>query len=318
MNIVLHITREEYFTSPSIKSLYIGSQPILNYNEEVNRFEFKNLHLPKKLGNELQTNQANFPINLDAGTPIYKFNQYQTETYNPQIPITPTLKDALYRTYFVLEPWTIFDGYSGTFFDFGIEENFFEKSIWFLLGFQKELIFPDLTKSKRQIQNNFFNNSFPFTTNAQIESLDISQYFQNPDSFPLFTNQQGIIQYAPTSNNNKLTNKKKNLVETIISQVSSTIISKNISINNNQSIFKIRSDILNNHNYLDGTIKNIFGIIDKSYLVNDYIYSRNEDIVFTINKKTIINKISIEIVNADNTPALLDSNSIIIFKVIKN
>lgn len=307
-----------FFTAPCIKSFYIGSQPVFNYNQEVNRFEFKDLHLKKKLGNGLQTGQADFPLNEDAGDPIYKFNQYLTETYNPQIPVATTLKDANFRTYFVLEPWTIFDGYGGTFFDFGLEESYFENSLWFLLGFERELLFPDLTKSKRQIQNNFNNNSYPFTTNANIESLDITQYFNNPDSYPTFTNQQGIIQYAPNSNNNKLTNQKKNLVETIISQVSSTIISKNISINNNQGIFKVKSDVIGNTNFLDGTIKNIFGIIDKSYLINDYIYSRNEDMIFTINKKTIINKINIEIVNADDTPALLDPNSIVIFKVTKN
>ena len=308
----------DYYTAPTVKEFYIGCMPVFTYNQEENRFEIKDLHLQKKLGNDLRAPSDDHPEVNQAGNNIYIINPKQTQTNNPQIPVNPDLISAVARNYYVLKRWTIFDSYSGCFFDFGIDKKYYKNSLWYLLGFQEELIFPEIIHSKRQILNNYLNYSFPFTTNVNVQSLDINEYSVNPDGLPTFVNQQGIIQYAPASQNNKDNNKKVNLVEIIISQISSNIPSKNISINNNQGVFFIKSNIIPNKNYMDGTIHNIVGIIDKSYLINDFIYSKNDDLIFTIDKKTIINNIDIEIVNADNSEPLLDENSIVIFKIIKN
>lgn len=308
----------DYFTAPTIKEFYIGCMPVFTYNQEENRFEIKNLHLQKKLGNDLRAPTDEHPQETQAGDNIYIINPKKTQTNNPQIPNDPDLISATTRNYYVLKRWTIFDSYSGCFFDFGIDKEYYKNSLWYLLGFQEELIFPDIKYSKRQILNNYLNYSYPFTTNVNIQSLDINEFSVNPDGLPTFVNQQGIIQFAPLSQNNQVNNKKVNLVEIVVSQISSNIPSKNISINNNQGVLFIKSNIIPNKNYMDGTIHNIVGIIDRSYLVNDFIYSKNDDLIFTIDKKTIINNIDIEIVNADNSQPLLDENSIVIFKIIKN
>jgi len=315
----------DYYTSPSVKKFYVGADQILfTYSETENRFEIKQCHNAKKLGNDLRVLETDYPINPNAGNAIYKINPYDTETMNPII--IPNAPDATLvndgtagevRPFFSLERYKVFDAYGGIFWDFSIDESWYKKSLWYILGFSKETIFNQSpTKSTRQLINTYGQSSFPLTTNALIESDDMIEFSVNPQSYSTFIGQLPIIQFSSEALAPP-TNRPQNLTQIIVSQVSSSISAKQITINNQEGVYLVRSNIIPNQNYLDGEYNNIVGIVDKSYLVNDFIYSKESDLIFTITKKCIINNVKIDIKNADGTDAILDENSLIIFKIIK-
>ena len=316
-----------YYTSPTIKRMYIGAdQIIFGYSQGENRYEISQCHNAKKLGNDLRVFETDFGVELNAGNPIYKINPYDTETNNPVV-VPNSVSDLLVinqstigqtRPFFSLERYKIFDAYGGIFWDFSIDESFYNKSLWYILGFSKETIFDQSpTRSTRQLINTFGQLSYPLTTNALVESDDLVEFSVNPQSYSTFVGQLPVIQFS-SEVDQPPTNRPQNLTQIIVNQVSSSIGAKLITINNQEGVYLVRSNIIPNQNYLDGEYNNIVGIIDKSYLVNDFIYSKGSDIIFTITKKCIINHIKIDIKNADGSDAILDENSLIIFKIIKN
>tara|TARA_E500000318_G_C3567938_1_gene216537 strand:- start:3110 stop:5683 length:2574 start_codon:yes stop_codon:yes gene_type:complete len=317
----------DYFTSPTIKKFYIGADQILfSYSETENRYEIKQCHMSKKLGNDLRVlEEPDFLVNPNAGQSIYKINPYDTETNNPTVvPNNPA--DVLVvdetvagntRPFFSLQRYTVFDSYSGIFWDFSIDTSFYKKSLWYILGFTENIIFNQSpTRSTIQLINTYGQNSFPLTTNALINSDDMINFSVNPQSYPSFIGQLPIIQFS-TAPNQPETNRPENITQIILNQNSTSITADKITINNQEGIYLVRSNIIPNMNYLDGEINNIVGVIDKSYLVNDFIYSKESDLIFTISKKCSINNIKIDIKNADGTEAILDENSVIIFKITK-
>tara|TARA_R110000744_G_scaffold189457_1_gene308561 strand:+ start:502 stop:3108 length:2607 start_codon:yes stop_codon:yes gene_type:complete len=319
----------DYYTSPTITKCYIGAdQLLINYNETENRFEVKQCHNMYKAGNDLRAidEAENINQNPNAGLPILKINPLSTnQTFNPQTAPTDSATEFLVidqttpgavRPFFSLERYTIFDSYSGLFWDFTTDESFFNKSIWSILGFTPDIVFDQTPNtSTRQVRNSYTKNSYPLTTNANINSEDIMAYSVNPQGFSTYIGQLPVIQYQTTTNP---TNRPPNIIQQVLSQNSTSISAQKLAIQNNEGVYLIRSNIIPNKNYLDGQVMDIVGVVGKSALSKDFIYSFSNDLIFTITKTTIINSININITNADGSDAILNENSLIIFKVVKN
>ena len=281
-----------------------------------------------KAGNDLRAidEAENINQNPNAGLPILKINPLSTnQTFNPQTAPTDSATEflvidqttpAAVRPFFSLERYTIFDSYSGLFWDFTTDESFFNKSIWSILGFTPDIVFDQTPNtSTRQVRNSYTKNSYPLTTNANINSEDIMAYSVNPQGFSTYIGQLPVIQYQTTTNP---TNRPPNIIQQVLSQNSTSISAQKLAIQNNEGVYLIRSNIIPNKNYLDGQVMDIVGVVGKSALSKDFIYSFSNDLIFTITKTTIINSININITNADGSDAILNENSLIIFKVVKN
>ena len=82
--------------------------------------------------------------------------------------------------------------------------------------------------------------------------------------------------------------------------------------------YAIRSDIVGNSSFVDGTGNTampIVSVMSKQNPAGDFYITPEADISFTITKPTRISDISIEITEPDGTPAPISERSSVIFKI---
>tara|TARA_R100000734_G_C3319080_1_gene114222 strand:- start:604 stop:3180 length:2577 start_codon:yes stop_codon:yes gene_type:complete len=310
-----------YYTDIIIDKVYLGCFPKLEYNSVENKFEFSNLHTGRPAGNTpysltpISAYSVNANLNPNAGNNYYLINPFNHPIiYHPHVrPTTATPQTALLQEYNVLR-WTVFDSFSGIGIkSFGIDDNNHYRNFLYVLGYKN--IIPDLNVDKYTtlIRNNFDIVSYPFTTNAQLESPDIIQYNGNLFGAAYFTNQPPVLQQIVSHNWTVGFN------QIIINATSTTFTADKIASKTNHGFYIIRSDMIGESKYIsNGELVNTVSIVSKENRIDDFLFMQGTgDMIYTFKQPCTIQNIKTEIYNNDNTPAILDDNNSVIYKIKK-
>jgi hypothetical protein len=320
-NIIQH-NNIDYYTDITIDRIYLGCFPKLQYNSVENKFEFSDLHTGRPAGNTpysltpIGVYSAATSLNPNAGNNYYYINPYNHPIiYHPHIrPVTTTPNDLAIDAFYNVPRWTIFDSFSGIGIkSFGIDSTNNYRNFLYVLGF-KNLI-PDLNVSKYSslTRNNFNISSYPFTTNAQIESQDIIEYSGNLFGAAYFTPQPPVLQQIPSHSWNVGFN------QIIVNATSTTFTADSIASKTNHGFYIIRSDMIGESKYIsNGQLVNTVSIVSKENRIDDFLFMQSTgDMVYTFKQPCTIQNIKTEIYNNDNTPAILDENNSVIYKIRK-
>ena len=319
---------EQYYTDITIDRIYLGSFPKLKYNSIENKFEFSDLHLGRTAGNTpyslspIAAYAAQNSVNDNAGNNYYYINPYDHPIiYHPHIrPLSTVANPPNFPVFpqtggnYNVPRWTIFDALCGIGIKlFGISDNNNLRNFWYVLGFKN--IIPDLNVSKYTtlIRNNFNIVSYPFTTNAQVESADIIEYSGNLFGASYFTPQPPVLQQLVTHS------WTVGYTQIVLNANSSTFTADSIASKTNHGFYIIRSDMIGESKYIsNGQLVNCVSIVSKENRIDDFLFmSSMGNQVYTFKKPCIIQNIKTEIFNNDNTPAVLDENNSVIYKITK-
>jgi hypothetical protein len=312
---------KNYYTDIIIDKVYLGCFPKLEYNSVENKFEFSNLHTGRPAGNTpyslspISAYNANSNLNPNAGNNYYLINPFNHPIiYHPHVrPNNPAPQTAQLEEYNVLR-WTIFDSFCGIGIkSFGIDDNNHYRNFLYVLGYKN--IIPDLNVDKYTTltRNNFDIVSYPFTTNAQIESADIIEYSGNLFGAAYFTNQPPVLQQISSHQWTVGYN------QIIINATSTTFTADKIASKTNHGFYIIRSDMIGESKYIsNGQLVNCVSIVSKENRIDDFLFmSGVGNQTYTFKKPCVIQNIKTEIFNNDNTPAILDENNTVIYKITK-
>ena len=317
--------------------LYLGADnPTLSWDGT--HFSLSNLHTGMNRG---QTNwvagDPNFPTvgeDLDASDVVYKINPREdfvdfTPDRVPMRDDTRTfdyLGNAINIPYMNnnLEAWKIYDYLTGIFIeDFAIKPEFWEDSLWGILGFTYEQFHNE--DNNRQVRIQFGNSnalSKP-TTNAEVVEGDTKIYITNAFGVPMYNNM------VPSAFNQLGYLKTKAHVQNlavypkIIHKTGSiNLIADNLPTRMIRGYYTIRSNLLEDNPFIGGKENNtqmpVIGIVDKINGDGDFYFGQESSLVYTITKPLRVASIAVSVHDPDGSYARTSKQSTVLFKVEKN
>tara|TARA_Y100000361_G_scaffold153164_1_gene174312 strand:+ start:3310 stop:6786 length:3477 start_codon:yes stop_codon:yes gene_type:complete len=341
-------TTSELTATPALNTafynnkMYIGADsPKLEFDGKY--FNFKDLHTALNKGNLVPIDplvDTAYDPN-EGGRIVYKINPSQEyEMYSPvQFPYNrndlgvdyylagTTDKRRLIRMNFNLEPLTIYDTTTGIFIaDWGYNEDSWNSGLWGRLGFSYNQFHSDTLSRTERINLNNVSDLNVVTTNASVDCVDTKSWSQNQYGVPKY---DGSPLIASTINISESAHDGTNPPDDVIFQVrwippiyqtteSIKIQAQNYPISMFNGYYAIRSDIVGDSSFVDGTGNTampIVSVMSKQNPAGDFYITPEADISFTITKPTRISDISIEITEPDGTPAPISERSSVIFKI---
>ena len=220
----------KYFTQR-----YVGANnPICQFNQDTNRYEFIQLHEALNVGNDkLAGDTGNSPVipeSADAGDVVYKFNpRIQSFGFSPNfkpylrpkevqlnypslpksnVPAsdTETNKRAFDLLNENIQPYALFDSRSGIYIDnWGVDSENWEASLWGTMGFTYEQFHATLTKNNtlsKRIDNLNYQSLKFLTTNSEQATTDTKAWVSNAFNAPMYelglAQGRTLVTYQPT------------------------------------------------------------------------------------------------------------------------
>jgi len=220
----------KYFTQR-----YVGANnPVCQFNQDTNRYEFIQLHEALNVGNDkLAGDTGNSPVipeSADAGDVVYKFNPRiqsfgfspnfkpylkpkQVQLNYPSLPKsnvpasdTETNKRAFDELNENIQPYALFDSRSGIYIDnWGVDSENWEASLWGTMGFSYEQFHATLTKNNtlsKRIDNLNYQSLKFLTTNSEQATTDTKAWVSNAFNAPMYelglAQGRTLITYQPT------------------------------------------------------------------------------------------------------------------------
>ena len=195
---------------------------------------------------------------------------------------------------------------------------YYNGSLFNKLGFDFQQLIPFYNNNfimySRSHQNRYLKNYnteydkyrnmlSPITTNGIVSSSN---------NIGLCSNQTGLPLFLLGNPSNR---------QSSIAQVEDFVESISLPVKLSYPYLVVKSNIIqNNRSFIDGSgnYTNGIGIIGRQYSSNDYFYSFANDFNYVVDKPYILSNISVGIYTSAGTPAPIDENSSIIFKIIKN
>lgn len=317
-----------------LSQVYIGAQsPLIEYDTVASRFKISQLHSMLRGQQWYQAgSSSDFPDEGAevAGAYVYKINpvdNYYTYTTDliPYVNKKAHDNGANQFKYtqlnYNLEPWTIYDSYSGIFIsDFGFDTD---EGLWSVLGFTNSQFNSPLTSSNTISNNRFDNNSIKtlnkVTTNADITSKDFSAYVQNEYGATMYTqqiattcvviqndqNHEGVNYFSPIT----------------ITQNSIKIVAKNLPRRMLRPYYLLKTNLVDKNSLIgsrdSGQNFNVAAIVDKQYSGGDFFFFTANAVQFTITKPITLTKIETSVHDPDGSYANVNSDSSVIYKVQK-
>ena len=320
---------------PEKNQLYLGADnPTLSWDGT--HFSLSNLHTSQSRGNNWVAGNPNFNagVDEDAGDVVYKINPAeQFVDFSPdRKPIESETASHNYSGSAItlpylnsnLEAWKIYDYLTGIFIeDFGIDEKFWEDSLWGILGFTYQQFHN--TDNNRQARIQFGNAnklSIP-TTNAEVVEGDTKIYMTNSAGTPMYNN---MIPSAV----NVLGHDDKGAIDTFIPVYppiihktgSISLIADNLPTRMIRGYYTIRSNLLEDNPFVGGKKDNtqmpVIGIVDKINGDGDFYFGQESSLVYTITKPLRIASVSVSVHDPDGSYARTSKQSTILFKIEKD
>ena len=328
-------------TSEYMRFNYIGTNnPKFEYDPDNTRFYFSYLHTPELSGQEWISAGDNasgliteISDNSQGGSDeVYKINKrVNPYTYTPDMkPYNYQFDPAISYNYntsgaskaerYISQPnrsiqaWEIFDSMSGIFIsDFGYDEEDWDTGLFGILGFTykqfNQTLDSDNNRNSRIINKNINNLNIP-TTNSDIVSTDTRSYIVNQFGANYFTTQ------LPTTS----TIKSRQFTPAITEKTASIKLKAvNLPRKMLRPYYCIRSDIIDSSHYIGGHTSNtllpVVAVCDKQYSGGDFVFSSEEDYVFTITKDKVITNITTSIHDPDQSFSRVNKDSAVIYKI---
>ncbi len=341
----------EYAQSEDIRQVYLGADnPLLNFDNVQSRFELSNLHAPEKVGNFYTAGDPNPapdvfapPASAQAGEDCFKINkQLKYDTWSPSmhpysnIALSGTASDGNQKTFIPMNinmvKGQIYDAHGGiSIQDMGIDERFWKRSIWGILGFEYgQFNASGGIENIKNINNRFTDdnpNSSGITTNANVTSLDSQQFHSNPYGTNMFNlmlssnvnfyNTKQIINGSTDGWKDDSPDHRVSPAITINSE-STKIIASELPRKILKGYFLINSDILDTANYyqLSNPLQTM-AVVGKYNANNDFISYDGGGAVFTATRKKTITEIKTQILDPEGGTANVGDNSGVIYRVDK-
>ena len=224
--------------------------------------------------------------------------------------------------------WTIFDQLTGIIIkDFGVSETNWDDGIWGILGFTYDQFnspttnINNINKRVGNINKSNMNGAF---TNAVVSSPQMLDLPTNAFGSNSYTLQLPVAQLFnttyPLSAYFVWPAQKINSYPAITESALSVILSApNLPRKIRNGYFCIRSNIIDNFNYIGGSESGeaypILQVLSKQNDTADFFTSGESSITYTFSQPKTITEITTQITNPDMTLATLDPNSSIIYKI---
>ena len=317
-----------------LSQVYIGAQtPLIEYDNVASRFKISQLHsmLRGQQWYQAGLNNDNPDLGSEvAGAYVYKMNptdNYYVYTTDLIPYINKKAHDGGTKAFkytqlnLNLEPWTIYDSYSGIFIsDFGFDTD---EGLWSVLGFTNSQFNSPLTASNTLSNNRFDNNTIKtlnkVTTNAEITSKDFSAYIQNEYGATMYTQQ---IATTCAITHGDINNRADNYFSPItIAQNSIKVVAKNLPRRMLRPYYLLKTNLVDKNSLIgsrdSGQNFNVAAIVDKQYSGGDFFFFTANAIDFTITKPITLTKIETSVHDPDGSYANVNSDSSVIYKVQK-
>jgi len=331
-----------------LKYRYLGAEnPGIVFDPSESKFSFAQLHSPERVGNINNAGSAPaLPIAADTSNPVYYINkrlllrEYCPDMF-PYSKLTasevPSQQAQLttYSSYFNnnITPFSIMDAISGIFIeDFGystLTDEDWNLSLWAMMGFtRKQFNSSDQILSRQTRINNTIttDNIGKPTTNANVEPSELSQLITNKFGAELRTGQIPAIMGSNDIDPETFGDKYRFelslqfLPGATITQKSAQINAESLPIKTRQPYLLIKSDIISDTKYLgsndSGVSLPVISVVNKDNASTDFFFgSAQQD--FTITNPKTITSIRTQILNPDGSLSQLDSDTSVIYKVVK-
>ena len=341
----------QYEQGQDIRQVYLGADnTLLNFDNVQSRFELSNLHAAEKVGNFYTAGDPNPttdvfapPPSTQAGQDCFKINkQLKYDSWSPSmhpysvIDLSGTASAGTQKTFIPMNlnmvKGLIYDAHGGiSIEDMGIDERFWERSIWGILGFEYgQFNASGGIENIKNINNRFTNenpNSSGITTNANVTSLDAQQFHSNPygtnmfnsmlGSNVFFFNDRQIINGSTDEWRDGDPNHRVSPAITINSD-STKIIASQLPRKLLKGYFLINSDILDSANYYQtANPMQTMAVVGKYSAANDFISYDGGGAVFTATRRKTITAIKSQILDPAGGTANVGDNSGIIYRIDK-
>jgi len=343
----------EIQSSKFSQQIYLGAnEPQIEYNTTSNRFEISNLHSPERVQNRYNAGGTahdsahdTFIVNefATAGDKVYKINKrlYNTNFTPNILPYDSNRIDDLdvggdrYQVDFLnpnLSPWTIYDQLTGIIIkDFGYTEETFENGIWGVLGFTFNQFNASRTSENdltTRIGNDNKDNLPYALTNANVGQLSTMDFVTNIFGAGMYSLQlPSTMCFDKVNSGGSLnTSFRENVRYQQYPAITESATSVKLTAPNLprkliNPYFTIRSDILDNSDYIgggeSGNKYQVIGVVPKSNDYGDFFVNTSPDLEFVFTKPKMITSVRTEITNPDQTLASVNDSSAIIYKITK-
>jgi hypothetical protein len=333
----------------NMKKSYLGSnEPLMEFDTDTKKFNLQQLHTPEYIGNDYKAGgtdeDTSIPINVDASDKVYKINKrFQNVNWTPAlIPFsnnevssssgTTTYNLSLLNSQ--VDAFKIFDSNSGIIIsDFGVDESVWNDSLWGILGFTYNQFNNLLNKDNnitQRITEETKNNLHFVMTNADVNAGQSVVYNVNGWGVPMY-NAQLPISYiwngvgqdtgSQLADGTRMDFPIQNYPAITEKAISIKLQATNLPRKMLKPYYCIRSDILDKSYYLggqdSGQSMNCVAIINKINGFGDFYFSEESPYVFTATQRKVLTSITTSIHSPDQKYAHVNSDSAVIYKIIK-
>ena len=322
--------------SKFIRERYVGAnQPLLNFDDKGERFNFQQLHTPLYIGNEANAGDGLTSVALEEGKQVLEINRrlmgndfspemmpYKTAIGRTKDPTTADLP-PIQPMNSNLIPWQVYDSDGGIFLEnFGLSEQQWKLSLWGVLGFTYGQFHPTGSGNRQARINNIIEttNLLVPTTNANLEASDVVKFRGNRYGSSLYTFQPPI---ASTLGPVGVAQQQKEVdyPVIVIDQTSAQINAEQLPRKMLKPFFLIKSNIIGDMSYYGGSDSGqnlpVVCVVNKENGFGDFYFQRGFDMEFTATNPRMITSITTSIHDPDMELANCGPDSSIIFKITK-
>ena len=354
--------------SAQVDQTYIGANdPLFNFDAASDRFYFSRLHTAENAGQVADQAGGTWtgatPINNGAGQEVWKMNKrMKYNQFTPAIvPMRASVNasighdtlpknqnympkgtDYIYQLANPqMEAFCVFDAHGGVFIeDLGYDEDNWDKSLWYLLGFSWEQFnttTADRNRNVRITDDNKDDLKY-LTTNCEVVAPESKTMNVNPWGAVEYTTQvpcsyilhgpnyteggsgddasyyytdggvaQDSVQFYPP-----------------ITQVTESIkvLATDLPRKMLQPYFTIRSNLAERGQMIGSKTSvsqlPIMAVCDKQYTGGDFIFFNNNPLSYRVTKPTTFSSITTSIHDPDGSFSRTNEDNCVIYKVVKN
>jgi hypothetical protein len=322
-----------YQTYAFVDWISLGADdPLINFSDTGSRFTISQLHTCPRQGNlplagrdDIADFTQTFPDNPHSGNLVYSINPVINRgnnssgqfSFNPEVLQLPYFDmgdlNLITSTASICKQWTVFDSQTGISFEsFGCDENSWEKSIWYKMGFE----FSQLNSKIYDIQSRSSDGkAFPVTTNAQLNNTQMLSLMVNAYDGSQYTLQSPIAALS-----NESPNTYAQFLYPVMTEIQTSTLLTAARKPSKQifGYYLIRSNIIDNSQFFsEGVMLPVVSVVSKNYTGADFVFSDSDSDSFTVTKSGVISSVTTGIYKPNGELARADEHSAVIYKIVK-
>lgn len=216
----------------------------------------------------------------------------------------------------------IYDSTCGNFItDWGMNEKYWNESLWGIMGFRYEQTGGSGTNQTRLTNSNTWSRMIENTTNADINNSDFDSMTRNCFNSPTFLLSLPIAQMPRFSAAGSASHTYSPPVS-ITQQTGQVLRADALATRTLRPYYTIRSDIIGQSQYLGGGSQGVplpvVAIVEKVSQSGDYFNLSQSSLQFTVTKPIVITDITTSIHDPDGSFSGVSPNSAVLYKVEKS